>query len=490
MDVDGVRLKVRIPKFDMSSVEGGLLRALRPMWFEHLADSDPVLVGLVPSSFQRAWLAQVFISGLANRAAHDRAGLGDALDSLGNAQLLGTLVTAAQEIFGSLAPQPGQQMQAEPLLGDIIRDVSNQQVLQWLRDNGRVLWEPHELLGWTEWLDRRFLSTIGAAVIEASQLLCPENDASELRLETDILVTGTTHRGEILILEDEPGGSGMIETFVDRYIDDPRSFWGLVAASLQQGDQERVDSCLRDFLSILNSDPVIRSDADTIRSSTNLRDLTDGWGRLRSSMFTLGLDTDPSVIAGVATRILRPGSNYESERLLSDVLLLWDEVEEHLGIELELRVVAYIASQDPSIVRRLSLVVGAIGQAPDWAYTQIVGLLWNRGARLRAAALQCYNPFTKLPTTERLLASGLANPVVRTVRLPAVDWRAQVDQVLNRDGYVKLQATDYQDLADALAKVVAEPTYLDSLEVQPRIAGLLRSSSGLEALVELREMIQ
>jgi hypothetical protein len=492
MDVDGLRCVLRVPQFDLTSgASGALVRALRPMWLEHLADVDPDLIELVPSKFQRAWLAQLLTSGIASLAASWNLMLRETVEALTDSELGDQLVKAADEIFGSEPPDDATVNGTQPdrLLADVIRDASDDRVRAWLRRNSPVLWLPVEDLGWRNWVGERFLATVGSAAIQAAQLLCPENDASELRLEVALRPDEASLVGEILILEDEPGGSGLIEALVDRYMDDPRAFWKLVAASLQEGDQERVDAALRAFLVGLKS-PELRLAADRVRHATGLATLTQSWHELRSAMFRSGLPTDASVVAAIATRVLRSGSGAKSESLIEDLLTLWDGLESTLGVEMELRVFALIASRRLEIVRQLDALVVSSHRSGNWAYSQIVGLLWSRGARLRSSALQSYNSYTPLPATERLLASQLASPASRRVLLPSEGWRTELDDALAREGTALLCSADAGLLGNALVELVVEPTYLEALETHARVGGVVRSSGGFEVLVELREIIQ
>lgn len=491
MEVDGLRLSLRVPELDlMSDAQRSLVRALRPAWFEHLADVDREFTELVPSKFQRSWLSQLLMSGLAAQAASRGVSLDVALQSLNDSELGDLLIDAAEQIFGAEAPNDGEDdQQPDKLLADVIRDASDDQVRGWLRRHSAVLWLPVQDLEWRLWIQERFLATIGAAVIQAAQLLCPENDASELRLEVRVDERDGGVLGEVLVLEDEPGGSGLIEVMVDRYMDDPRAFWSLVGASLQEGDQERVDLALRRFLVDLRHPP-LRVAADAVRAASGLAPLTRAWQDLRSAMFHRGLPTDASVVAAIATRVLRSGSGATTEALIAELLNMWDDLEASLGVELELRVFSFIASHRSDVVRQLDAIVTSGNRTQNWAYSQIVGLLWSRGARLRSAALQAYNPYTTLPATERLLAAGLATPAARRVALPREEWREELDEALASDGSALLCANDEALLGNALAELVVDPTYLDSLETHPRIGGIVRSSAGLEVLIELREIVQ
>jgi hypothetical protein len=106
---------------------------------------------------------------------------------------------------------------------------------------------------------------------------------------------------------------------------------------------------------------------------------------------------------------LRPGSNQETDKLLLDLIRLWHQEEERLGIEIDARVFAYVVSDDDQLDKAL-WHLGLVEANPYWRFQVIYGLLWARGNSVRSRALSAYNPFAVLPDAEReLLLSVLQN---------------------------------------------------------------------------------
>jgi hypothetical protein len=490
LDVDGLRVDVRVPDIDLAShSDGALMRALRPAWFEHCARNSVELTGLMPSTFHREWLAQLLVSALTAAAILDGRSLDDTLHDWSAVELRTRLHATAEEIFGTLPiGDDAAHQQSDGLLGDIDAYLGNPEVLTWLQVNADALWTEGHSPDFADWVAGRFLTTIGAGLIQAAQTTCPEHDASDLRIETSAGPAGSG-RGVIHIVEDEPGGSGLIETLIERYIDDPRAFWALVSAALSDGPGERTDATLRSMLLLL-AEPAIRSAADEIRSAGNLQELTGAWADLRREMYARGIATDPTVISALATRVFKSGSSVASEELLAKLIDRWDEVESVLGIELELRIFAFAASRDPDVVEALETIVGQGARDRDWALTQVVGLLWNRGARVRSASLQVYNPYTTLLPTERLLAQDVARRDPVAVDLANDGWRSQVDQQLVDVGAVAIVSDDVGAMSAALAQLLVQPTYLGSLETFPRVVAVRRTHLRTEVIVELRELVQ
>ena len=489
MEVDGLILDVALPT-SLPPVRG-LLPALRVSRMEYLVSSNPRLSLEVPSTFTRDWLHQVLLSVLVS--ASDGRPPSEVLTDLTDDQLRLSMVDAAREIFGAAAsdsqPVVSGAQRDSGLVSDLGDALQSSVVLSELRSAAEALWSPVDD-SWFRWIQERFLVTLAAAVIDAIQAACPEVDASDLRPDIAILDSSDQRKvGRIHICEDQPGGVGIIEVLVDRYVEDPRSFWSLVASALGPGDGERIDRNLRQFLSLSGTEPLART-VERVRTAPDLRSLTFAWSELRLAMFSLGLDADQSVVGAIATRLLRPGSSRELEYLVFELLERWDDIESRFGVEVELRVFAYLAASDPSVRHRLRAVVQEQGGQPGWQISQIVGLLWPRGTRLRSAALRSYTPYAQLQPTERLLLEHLRDAPETLVSADSPAWRDDLDRALCWWGSATVRGSTELVAAAVIRDLLTEPTNVEVLEFHPRVVGVARSLAGVDLLVELREARQ
>ena len=485
MEVDAIHLRVRLPSSVPS--EAVLLRALRVARMEHSVRGRPNLLSAVPSTFTREWLHQVMLSVLV-KSSNGRP-LCDVLDSLTDDELRREMIDAAREIFGAIpvgAPTTAGGQPDPGLVDDLSDALTDPVVIPELKAAAEALWRDPES-DWLPWIQQRYATTLAAAVIDAIQSSCPEVDASDLRCDIDL--DRDADHGIIRISEDQPGGIGVIEAFVDRYVEDPRGFWGLVTATLGPCDAERIDSNLRHYLA-MSAGPEISGPGARIRTTTDLGDLTDAWRDLRIALFQLGLDGDQSVIAALATRLLRSGSDRQLENLVSQLLEDWDALEASLGVEVELRVFAHVAASNPEVRHRLHTVAGGLSTQAGWEIGQIVGLLWPRGNRLRASALQTYSPYVEYPPTERLLFEELIRPSGVVVDASKAGWRSAVDAALQVDGSVTIRADGETGASAVIRELLIEPTSVGVLEFHPRVVGVTRSPAGLDLAVELREAQQ
>lgn len=501
MDVDGVRLRLRLPTELPYGGDPALERALRTAYFEHAVCTDPVVVAGVPSVFLRKWLVQLAVSAAVTASADDTP---SGVRQLRAERLRSSMVEAAQSVFGAAyVPElsdseeeaaasglgEGDVDKVPRLVADVESALEDGRVLERLCRHLATLRQPVPATA-LAWVQGRFASTVAAGLIEAMQATCPDLDMDDLRPDLDV---EAGHDGEpiaeITISEDQPGGTGVIEAVVDRISEDPRSFWALVSGVLGPCEGERVDSNLRLFLS-QRDEGVHREGILGVRSADSLRAVTAAWTVLRSTLFAHGIDVDQSTLGALATRLLRPGSHDGVERLCRSLLDRWDRLEADLGIEVELRVFAYVAAQQDDIRSMLGAVADGSAEGEDWAVGQLTGLLWPRGGRLRSASLAAYSPYTDLPMTERLLAEHFVLTAPPAVDFGKESWRELLDGYLRRLGAAAINCADDREAAQAVRDLMAEPTVVEVLEFYPRVVGVERSTAGVRLLADLREAQQ
>lgn len=487
MEVDGLRIDVSLPGQLLHQPGTELDRALRTTYFERLVLTDPTLVERVPSSFLRDWMAQLALCAVVTASA----GVGPGIAELSDADLSAAIVEAARAVFGAEGPSddPNVPIHDPGLVSDVetaLRDGENVAALQRCLENLR---EPLPVES-IAWIHERYASTVAAGLIGAMQAVCPDLEVDDLRADFELMSSDDGEPfSQITISEDQPGGSGVVEAAVDRITEDPRAFWAVVTRVLGPCDGERIDDALRRFLRD-RDEGHLAGEVEQVRASSTLHATTEAWASLRERMFLRGLDADQTVVNALATRLLRPGSDKSVEQLCRNLLGRWDALEEALGLEVDLRVFAYIAARDGEIRRALAAITPNTDQNPEWTVGQIVGLLWPRGSKLRAASLESYNPYRQPPSTERLLVESITRAPVATVRFGTTDWREDLDTRLGLDGAARIACTDEAQAAGALHQLLTEPTAVGVLEFHPRVVGVERSNAEITLTVDIREAQQ
>ncbi|UPK63612.1 DEAD/DEAH box helicase [Rhodococcus pyridinivorans] len=487
IDVDGLAINVRLP--DALPSDPALIQSLRVARMEYLIRTARRMCDLVPSAFTRDWLHQILLSVLVVES--EITTIRETLISLDDERLAALMVGAAREVFGALdvgESENGSEAHDSGLIIDLCEALDRPGVIAELRKAATALWaSPTD--EWRTWLDERYATTLASALVDAIQRACPEVDVSDLRIDLSLDGPPDLRSAVIHLSEDEPGGLGVVETLIDKYVEDPRKFWSLVDTGLGPCDGERVDENVRSFLTLANSTPFAGLIAD-IRSADELAGLTAGWQKLRTALFELGLASDHAIVSALSTRVLRPGSGPGLDALTADLLAYWDAIEAKLGVDVELRVFAYVAASDQAIRQRLYAVTQGHSSDLGWVVGQIVGLLWPRGYRLRSSALQTYSPFRKFEPTDRFLFSDIVRPPESLVDATAPDWRTAVDGLLRETATAIVRVPTNALAADVIRTFLTVPTVVGVLEFYPRIIGLSRSVDGVDIRVELREVRQ
>ena len=505
--VDGLVFRFCIPPHFSISIDDSnqeKIQAFRTAYFRHRILTDARLCEMT-NVFQRQWLDQIYISMLTARALTDKISLFEALEALRSENIGQEMALVLNNIFQTLNveetlleegesvtdPIQGRQKVHDRLLllcrADTIQSILN--------DLAPILWsKPDE--EWHHWAALRFKATLGGALLDACSQLCPQFDLGDLILDIEpgprpLDAPPIPQRvEEIWITESTIGGGGVIEEILRRYAADPAKFFQLAGSALEPADFEIVDSELTRLLELTQTSVEVADVMADVRIAEGYGELKQASDRLRKILSSQGILVTHPVMTAINARILRPGSNPETDKLLFDLVRLWREEEQRLGIEIDARVFAYVVSNDDQLDRAL-LHLGAVQPAPYWRLQVIYGLLWARGNIVRSRALSSYNPFATFPDVDREILLDVLQVDECTIWLDEPDWREQVEEAFKQGASVSLVATDARgDLKSAILALVAEPMELGFLQVYPVVEGVQKHPQGFAARLRVREVVQ
>ena len=507
---DGVMFQVKIPTdlhLSKSGIGSEKWRALRAARFSDLAWRGDRLAN-VPNPFMRQWLAQIYLSALTYEAMRSQLGLADAgsllkedRGSISLQDVLGLLFQSQIFEEQESSETPGSIDKLREELEVCLRDP---EVLTELHEFGATLWEP---IGedWTQWLRGVYHSTMAAAILRAVNDLCPSIDQDDLSVDLDrgpfieSQMTGLDEGAvEVWFTERNPGGNGLIEEFMRRYSEDPRRFFSMVRANLGMGEFEIIDHQLVNIFKKLGEDEdSCNSDSAELirkfRASESQEQMASIFKSLRRSLLLEGFAPFHGFLVSIGNRVLRPGSGPATDQYLSKVLRQWQDEEERVGIEIDLRVMTYYLSQSDEIDRVVTDVGGVpVGDRGAWRSSAIGGLLWPRGQAIRRSNLQMRNAFTELPLVERLLVAETIGDDRVCVSMLESDWLEKTSEQLAVGRQVTLTCPESgrSKLAAALNSLLTNPVESGYLRAYARLQGIRHTRSTIEADIELVEAVQ
>jgi superfamily II DNA or RNA helicase len=501
LDVDAVRVEVAVPTFFAPGgsyrSDAHSMRSFRASYFQHLVETDDQLLA-VANPFQLQWLGQLYMSVVVERALSGRLQLDEAHSQLVAHSIGSDLQHVLDVIFQALptstdATTPAEADEGEPprqrlhqALSELIDDPL---VAQRVAQLAAVLWsEPDD--AWQRWAARRFAATVGAAFLEGADRMCRDVGAQNLVLDTD--VDDERESCRVWLSEPTIGGGGIIEEFARRYLDDPRRFFRLVESALAPSDFEIVDSELVRALELAMNDQDVKRRMLDVRSANSQTDTTSTVRELLACLAERGVAVSHPVIAALNARVLRPGSSNQTDALLHSLVLRWRGEEERLGIEIDARVFAFVASASDDVDRAVPPPSRGVGDQRQRRFATVYGLLWPRGSIVRASSLKAYNPYHPHPPTDRALVLTALRTTTPVVHLSDPSWRETLTAALVDRGTAFLRAspTQARDLRSAIIEVQGIPVDAGYLMLHPRVIGLAREEGHLLVRLELREAFQ
>lgn len=512
--VDGLVFHVRVPddlQADLTIPEAARepkLRALRSEYVAHRIQTDPDLLA-VANPFQLDWLAQTLTGALAALATEGAeevtavATLQKALERLmanGWTESGGEGGAAARilaVLFDATLGEEDTESRGRHFerLSDLYRDPT---VQARLADLARFFWEPPGP-DYKRWVRDRFKATLGGALLAACNALASDADASDLILDLEPGPRPPTgappppeDEDEIWITETTAGGAGVVELLARRIADDPRQFFDLVESALEPSDLERVDSELSHILDLSQHDAGVQTAIAAVRQANSLRETERAVLTLRRLLMNRGVLMTHPVTTALHARVLRPGSSGRTDALLARLDHDWRALELALGIEIDARLFAYVASESNAYTADLPALPGAQPADPRWRFGVLYGLLWARGRALRAQALESYNPFATLPASDRLLVLDVLPRIDDTVDVGAHDVRDRVAATLRHHGHAVVRADlgDEARLSELLLDLQLRPLMVDFLETHPHVVAIRRDRDGIRARLAADEIPQ
>jgi hypothetical protein len=504
---DAIVVELRVPENlgvkSLTSTSKG--RALRTARFLDRAWRGEVLAG-VPNPFLREWLSQVFLSAITYEAIQQRTDLRTASEAVRKDTASIRLQNVLSALFQSqIIESDGQEITLDGedrLRQELQALLSQAAIVGELHNSASVLWEPADS-DWDDWLRRVYESTMAAGVLRAIGDLCPTLDTEDLVVDLGRgpSSAGTTsqpasYAQEVWISERSPGGNGHIEEFLRVYAEDPRRFFSTVRAALEVSEFETIDAQLNRLTELMLNDAKpsnVRECVHRFRSAASHAEMSRIFKELRLELVREGFLVFHGFLTALGTRILRRGTGPATDSFVAQAMRRWSSEESRLGVEIDLRVMAYCLGQSGEI-DDVAHEVGlpAAQDLGPWRASAIYGLLWARGKQTRHSELQLRNPFADLPQIERLLVIDSLQENRLVVSVEDDQWFEKVAAYLSDGKLVTLTSAEGRGelLARALSFLITNPIDSGYLRSFARLQRFRNAEGALEVDVELAEAIQ
>lgn len=503
---DAITIELKIPAdlvaTGLSTTPKG--RALRTSRFLDRAWRGEVLA-TVGSPFVREWLAQILLSALTYEAIQEQTDLQRAAEAFRQGTASIQLQDVLSALFQSQVIESDDQrvtLDGDDRLRRELHGLLGQaDILQELYACASVLWEPASA-EWHSWLQAVYETTLAAAILRAIGDLCPTLDTEDLLVDLGhgpiagmSVSSPTENTRQVWISERAPGGNGHVEEFLRCYAEDPRRFFSTVRAALEMSEFELIDQQLNRLLETLldeETPSTVRECVHRFRFSGTHSDMAQTSKELRLALVGEGFSVFHGFLTSVGTRVLRQGTGPATDAFVAGSMRRWNLEEDRLGVEIDLRVMAYCLSQTTGIDEVAREAGVPVGDLQSWRMSAIYGLLWGRGRQVRNFSLQIRNPFAELPPIERLLVIDSLRDERLRVSVEEDEWFDKAAPPLSAGKLVTLTCRDVngERLADALSFLITNPIDSGYLRTYARLQRFHKSDGEFNVDVELVEAVQ
>lgn len=512
VEVDAIRVTLRASDTALiltAATRPDLLPGLRSSFFKHLLVTSAGLDG-VANIFQRAALALVIPSMLACRSQEAGGTLSEAWEFLQASNFSGPVVDAvldslasplsallrgpdqpdAEDAEAEVAPRAGPTPHDGPetRAGELRQLLRAVPVLSVINEAIRALWSPPDLT-WLPWLRDRHDSTIAHLFLEALLEICPDADERELLLDLPPSAEGDERI--FWVTERSLGGSGVLDTFTRRILEDPRRLFELMDHMAEPADAQRNDTFWRMFTGRLITDPagLLAANVKAFRDSTGHEARRSALTRLMGALSNEGCPTSPGFINGISARFIRPGSSPQTDLLVHSVLQHQQQLETSLGLELDSRLHAFMASRPERLPNEIWATAPQDPTIDPLRMRMNVAesIFWERGVFLRERLHQSWNEFADLPATDASLLACLRTVDFQSVELSQEGWREALVAALSLDGVAALSAplASGPSLREALTDLIIRRVEAGVLILDVRVRRILQRDGRWFVLFEL-----
>lgn len=295
----------------------------------------------------------------------------------------------------------------------------------------------------------------------------------------DVEERGNLTKLDLWISETDPGGSGFLSLLFDRLRVDPSFFMGVWFRYCEETEEESIGSNLGQLIQLSTSENRLSNAFSIYRDSIHAEDKRRALKDLSSALLDMGLHGSQSLLNVLQLRILRPGSDLETDREVMDLYKAWDDLIERAEFELPLKSFAfgfaYRESSDSSVYARMN---------------HIIHRLYPRGHDVRRHALSYYNRFYTDSEPDRAFVEGLFASELSS--LPSVgygDWEG-FRNYLSENRMVELfvPKSEACDFSLLVSQALLQQITVSGFVLFPRIASVIRRANGIFLRFSIAEL--
>lgn len=463
-----------------------LYQSFAPHYFLHVLQQDRQVSGL--SSFETEWLWQIEMSILTAVAISRSCSLPEAANEVQANRLI--LANRALDIIfqSQMVDDTGDSIMTGKLHNQLLDYLADPGIQAALSTAAAVLWQP-DRNDLADWVSGCYASSLGATLFTAVTQLLPDIEPDDLLMDVG--------EGCIWISEVTTGGVGLISKIAAAITQYPRQFELQLLDTLAHCEREQLAHQLRAIAQLIeDQNPELQNVFAQARQETDLLSLTSIQQTLAHILDTHGIPPTRQLFVSLNSKILRPNSGMDTDKLISDLARHWETEEARLGSAIDLRVMAVAGYQIPEIKAQVDQALMRIGGEKDrqdktQVFNLLQSLLWLNCVDSCPDCIQTWNPYQPQIQPSRALLTLLLTPHGQVIRYGEAYWESRLQEVLAIEYQAEIHCpqTELADCKIHLLQLLTRPIDIGFQSFYPIIERIRRDKLQWIFHLIIRELV-
>ncbi|GGB81936.1 hypothetical protein GCM10011352_04650 [Marinobacterium zhoushanense] len=283
----------------------------------------------------------------------------------------------------------------------------------------------------------------------------------------------------VLMSESDPGGCGYLERLRYLLVRETGKATDILVSCAKPTDNEFVLSSIEALLSneINSSSGGLLERFRAANTVTEEQEISRG---IKRKLLDLGRYPSQTLMNVLYTKLLRAGSSSETDKRTLELIGQWRAINKKQGVEWPLSVFAYaVATRQGSSNDDIQAIK-----------SEVQDLLYPHGGEVRCNALNFYNRFVGVVSTDRVIAEALLHSVSRVEVIDGFDLEAALAALKNK-GAVEIifSPAEQQKLEILVSELLVCTVEHKGLLFAPKLSGVRYSERGIAIKFELPEVL-
>lgn len=462
-----------------------LYRSFAPHYFLHVLQQDVRLGHL--SIFEIEWLWQIELSILTAVAISRSCSLVEAADEVqANRPVLAE--RALDIIFQSqTVDEEGDSVMTGKLHKQLLKHLADLDIKSALSTASTALWEPNQD-NLADWISGCYASSLGATLFTAVTQLIPDIEPDDLLMDIE--------EGCIWISEVTAGGLGLISKIAAYITQHPRQFELQLLDTLTHCDREQLAHQLQAVAKLIEKqDSELQTVFNQARQETDLLSLINVQQALTDILNKHGIPPTRQLFVALNNKILRPNSDIDTDKLISDLVKHWEIEEERLGNAIDMRVMAVAGYRIPEIKTQVTQVLKRISnqtyrQDENQVFNLLQSLLWLNCVDSCPDCIQTWNRYQSQIRPSRALLMLLLAPYGQKIDYGDAYWESQTQEALIKEYQAEIYCsqTDLAACKISLLQLLTRPIDIGFQSFYPIIERISRNKQQWVFHLTIREL--